>query len=61
MHLYVADLSRKGGRDVACDKSMLAGEKISEPCYSPIGYLGLSVSYDLRFPELYRKLILHGA
>jgi len=32
-----------------------------EPCFSPVGYLGLSVSYDLRFPELYRKLTLAGA
>ena len=26
-----------------------------------MGYLGLSVSYDLRFPELYRHLMLKGA
>lgn len=28
---------------------------------SPIGKLGLSICYDLRFPELYRKLSLKGA
>ena len=28
---------------------------------SPVGRLGLSVCYDLRFPELYRKLALAGA
>ena len=32
-----------------------------EPCYSPVGYLGLSISYDIRFPELYRQLLLQGA
>jgi predicted amidohydrolase len=40
---------------------MLAGNSITVPCFSPVGYLGLSVSYDLRFPELYRKLTLGGA
>ena len=38
-----------------------AGDKVAEPCFSPIGYLGLSVSYDVRVPELYRKLVLRGA
>jgi predicted amidohydrolase len=28
---------------------------------SPMGKLGLSVCYDLRFPELYRKLVYDGA
>lgn len=28
---------------------------------SPFGRLGLSVCYDLRFPELYRELVLRGA
>lgn len=28
---------------------------------SPVGKLGLSVCYDLRFPELYRKLFSEGA
>ena len=40
---------------------MLQGNEITTPCFSPVGYLGLSVSYDLRFPELYRKLTLGGA
>lgn len=39
----------------------MRGDTIAIPCYSPIGYLGLSVSYDLRFPELYRQLTLKGA
>lgn len=28
---------------------------------TPVGKIGLSVCYDLRFPELYRQLILKGA
>jgi len=28
---------------------------------TPVGRLGLSVCYDMRFPELYRDLIAHGA
>jgi predicted amidohydrolase len=28
---------------------------------TPLGQLGLSVCYDLRFPELYRALVDHGA
>jgi predicted amidohydrolase len=28
---------------------------------TPIGKLGLSVCYDMRFPELYRELVLRGA
>ena len=41
--------------------TFIPGDSISEPCFSPIGYLGLSISYDVRFPELYRQLILKGA
>ena len=28
---------------------------------TPVGSLGLSVCYDLRFPELYRQMVLRGA
>jgi len=28
---------------------------------TPVGHLGLTICYDLRFPELYRKLLLAGA
>jgi nitrilase len=28
---------------------------------TPVGRLGLSVCYDMRFPELYRELVLRGA
>ena len=41
--------------------AILKGTKIVDPVYSPCGYLGLSVSFDLRFPEMYRKMLLKGA
>ena len=28
---------------------------------TPVGRLGMSVCYDMRFPELYRELVSHGA
>ena len=39
----------------------MKGGQIVDPVYSPCGYLGLSISFDLRFPELYRELVLKGA
>lgn len=38
-----------------------SGKEMPEPCFSPVGWLGLSISYDLRFPELYRRQVLGGA
>jgi len=39
----------------------LPGEVLAS-CASPIGTLGVTVCYDVRFPELYQKLtFLHGA
>jgi len=61
MHMFSANLENIGGEKVQQNKQMLAGSGITQPCFSPVGYLGLSVSYDLRFPELYRKLTLAGA
>ena len=34
---------------------------MTDPAFSPIGFLGLSIAYDIRFPELYRKLTVKGA
>ena len=42
-------------------KQALAGEQLIA-CDSPAGKLGVTICYDLRFPELYQKLtFLHGA
>ena len=40
---------------------MLHGDTVVDPCHSPVGYLGLTISYDIRFPEIYRKLTLLGS
>jgi predicted amidohydrolase len=61
MHLFVTDLEDTEGVLIQQNKQLIAGNSITAPCFSPVGYLGLSVSYDLRFPELYRKLTLGGA
>ena len=61
MHIFSAELSKQGGIDVQENKNHLKGNEIVDPCFSPVGYLGLSNSYDIRFPELYRKLVLRGA
>lgn len=57
--MFDIDLTSKGGKQVSED--ILKGDKITEPIYSPCGYLGLSISFDLRFPEMYRELVLRGA
>lgn len=59
--MFIANLEATGGVNVQQNKQMLPGNAYTVPCFSPVGYLGLTVSYDLRFPELYRKLTLAGA
>ena len=62
LHMFDTDFLKEGvRRKHAESESVCPGESITEPCFSPVGYLGLSVSYDLRFPELYRHLMLKGA
>ncbi|MDH3534060.1 MAG: carbon-nitrogen hydrolase family protein, partial [Gammaproteobacteria bacterium] len=41
-------------------KSMYPGEELVT-VETPIGVIGLSICYDLRFPELYRRLVDDGA
>ena len=59
--MFDANLTKFGGLSSAESNFTSPGYSICEPCFSPVGYLGLSVSYDLRFPELYRHLMLKGA
>ena len=60
MHLYDIDLEREGVVTYQ-GGSLVRGEEIAPPVFSPCGYLGLSIGLDLRFPELYRELVLKGA
>lgn len=58
IHLF--DVSLPDGTELCESKATLAGR---EPLVVPVGGVGvgLSICYDLRFPELYRKLVDLGA
>ena len=59
IHLFDVDLadSRESYRE---SRSMYPGDEIVV-VPTPLGTLGLSICYDLRFPELYRELVDAGA
>jgi deaminated glutathione amidase len=58
IHLFDVDLA--DGTVLRESKAVAAGEQtvVSD---APFGRLGLSICYDLRFPELYRRLVDDGA
>ena len=59
MHLF--DI-RMRGRAVHHESKRVAAGRRPVVAETPLGKLGLSICYDLRFPELYRRLVLrHGA
>lgn len=59
IHLF--DVCVSGGKEVYQESSTIEpGEKLVV-VDTPIGHVGLSVCYDLRFPELYRQLTQQGA
>lgn len=59
MHLFDVDVNDEQGR--YCESEYI--EAGSEPVVvsTPFGVLGLSICYDLRFSELYSKLVSMGA
>lgn len=59
IHLFDVKLSEKS--QIFESRFVQPGSSIAPPLDSPIGKLGLSICYDIRFPELYRKLSLQGA
>lgn len=60
MHLFDVDLTQEGGISYHESRSIAPGK--SPTCVStPFGKIGLSVCYDLRFPELYRRYMSEGA
>ena len=63
MHLFETKIISKGYGGMHIDEKtvLTPGSDFTEPCFSPVGYLGLSIAYDVRFPELYRRLFLGGA
>jgi predicted amidohydrolase len=58
IHLF--DIDIRGGVRLIESESVAPGER-TVVAETPLGRLGLSVCYDLRFPELYRELTLAGA
>lgn len=58
MHLF--DIDIRGGVTLMESKTVKPGETpvVTD---TPLGRFGFSVCYDLRFPELYRRLALDGA
>lgn len=58
--LHMFDVDLPGGEQYRESRSYQAGERaVLAP--SPWGPIGLSICYDLRFPQLYRKLAQGGA
>lgn len=60
MHLFDMDNKSTGVRLMESDY-VLPGQKIVPPISTPIGKLGLSICYDMRFPELSLALRNMGA
>jgi predicted amidohydrolase len=57
VHLF--DVSIPGKVNLKESKTTLPGKKLVL-CPSPIGKLGLTICYDMRFPEMYVELVQRG-
>jgi predicted amidohydrolase len=55
IHLFDVDLTDRGGGHCRESTSIAPGEEVVI-ARTPFGGVGLSICYDLRFPELYRAL-----
>jgi deaminated glutathione amidase len=60
LHLFDVDLKDVGGVRFAESERTAAGEELVVAT-TPLGRLGLSICYDLRFPEMYGALVQAGA
>ena len=60
IHLFDVDLGHTGGGAYRESDSIAPGAEIVVAS-TPFGPLGLSICYDLRFPELYREMATRGA
>ena len=62
IHLFDVSFERDGKTESYRESNSIAlGELRPTVCDTPAGRLGLSVCYDLRFPELYRALAANHA
>ena len=60
IHLFDVDLSAQGGLVYRESERVAPGSELAL-AETPFGGIGLSVCYDVRFPELYRALAARGA
>ena len=60
IHLFDVDLRASGGSAFQESAVIAAGDEVVVAS-TPFGGVGLSVCYDLRFPELYRAMAARGA
>ena len=60
IHLFDVDLRDSGGGPYVESAYVAAGEEVVV-AETPFGGVGMSVCYDLRFPEIYRRMADHGA
>jgi len=60
IHLFDVDLGHAGGGAYRESDTIASGSEVVV-ANTPFGPLGLSVCYDLRFPELYREMSRRGA
>lgn len=58
--LHLFDVDVPGGISLQESRTTVAGDRVVV-CDTALGMVGLSICYDLRFPELYRALVDHGA
>lgn len=58
--IHMFDVSLPSGESWSESSSYAGGESLAV-VETPVGILGLSICYDLRFPELYRALVDRGA
>lgn len=58
--LHLFDVTLPSGEQRRESKQVCPGNSIVT-AETPLGHLGLSVCFDVRFPELYRTMVLRGA
>jgi predicted amidohydrolase len=60
VHLFDVSIPDRGV-NLKESNTTLAGTSMQEVCPSPLGVLGLTTCYDVRFPEHYTELVKQGA
>ena len=60
IHLFDVSVGPGGNETYSESNTMVAGDKVVVAT-TPLGRIGMSVCYDLRFPELYRLMSARGA